>query len=259
MASNTPKIIATSFFAPSFADVKAYKTGSPRLDEDRTPDCSIVPSRMRRATSLLTKMLVASSAQTLHSVFGDEHLQEESTDVAIVFGSAHGEIQIAVDQMAMMHDGHGQISPARFKNSVHNTAAGLISIVTKNRSASTAIAAGDDTFAMCLLEGILLLNQYPYVMVAVGEENLPTPLSQTYAVEAAAAAILIARDETPDPAIAHISLPVMSEEHQPLSDELSGVRGAAELLMALEAQQLAPASTEKSVKIAPTWNVSLRH
>ena len=52
---------------------------------------------------------------------------------ALVFGSCHGEMEIAVAQMEMFQEDKGLLSPARFKNSVHNTGAGMFSIAMINK------------------------------------------------------------------------------------------------------------------------------
>ena len=136
------------------------------------PPCELVPSRAKRGTSLLTQMMVEVATRTARAAGFD------LGTAATVFGSSHGEMEIAVDQMVMMKDGKGLLSPARFKNSVHNTGAGLFTIGAGNQGFTTAIAAGQDTAAMALLEGWLLLDrgEADEVIVTVADEALPEPL-----------------------------------------------------------------------------------
>ncbi|MEM7608922.1 MAG: beta-ketoacyl synthase chain length factor, partial [Myxococcota bacterium] len=122
----TVRLRGHAFWAPGFDSLEQFVAGE--ADESvKKPPLSFVPSRMRRATSLATRMAVECAHRAVHAAGFD------LAHTATVFGSQHGEIQIAVDQMVMMEDGEGQISPARFKNSVHNTAAGLFSITAENK------------------------------------------------------------------------------------------------------------------------------
>jgi hypothetical protein len=96
---------------------------------------------------------------------------------AAVFGSAFGELNIAIDQLAMMETGDGMVSPALFKNSVHNTAAGVFAIATKNKGFTTALAAGEHTVGAVLYEAYGLLNSGTADVLAImADECLPEPL-----------------------------------------------------------------------------------
>jgi hypothetical protein len=98
-------------------------------------------------------------------------------EVPTIFGSAYGEIQTAFDQMDMI-EREGVPSPARFKNSVHNTASGHVSIATGNMRFSTSLAAGSATFAMCLLEAFAWLDVHrSSIIVSVADEPLPDHLT----------------------------------------------------------------------------------
>ncbi|MBV1862744.1 MAG: beta-ketoacyl synthase chain length factor [Nannocystaceae bacterium] len=135
------------------------------------PDVSTFPSRLMRGTSPTTRMIVATAR--------DAMVELEGPVGATVVGSAFGEISIAIRQLEMMLTGDGKVSPALFKNSVHNTAAGVLSVADANMAPSTAIAAGELSVAYALLEGVLQLEDgVPTVVVAVGDERLPEPLSQ---------------------------------------------------------------------------------
>jgi hypothetical protein len=98
--------------------------------------------------------------------------------IGTVFGSAYGEIRIAVTQLDMMLEGDGIVSPALFKNSVHNTAAGILSIAAKNRGFTTSLAAGDHTLAATLLEAMVAIETgvAKEVIATVADEPPPEPL-----------------------------------------------------------------------------------
>jgi hypothetical protein len=167
-------LVGRGLWTPGVADVFAWLEG----DEDPTvtvPACSFVKGRLLRATSVLTRSVCEGAWQAA---------QEADFDPATtptIFGSMHGEIQTAVDMLDTLRGEDALMSPARFKNSVHNTAAGIYSIATHNRAFTTAIAAGPSTVAMCLLEALALLGtDEERVVVTMGEEHLP-PLLEPYA------------------------------------------------------------------------------
>jgi hypothetical protein len=158
-------------FSPGVPNVATYLARAEDESAQR-PGCDVVHPRMKRATSLLTQ----TSIEVITQAAREAGFALDAC--ATVFGSEHGEIQIAIEQMQMMQEGSGIVSPARFKNSVHNTAAGLFSISTVNRGFTTAIAAGEHTFAMSLLEAWMLLadGEVEQVVVSIAEEPLPEPI-----------------------------------------------------------------------------------
>lgn len=173
MSASTPSVYlhGRGLWSPGVPDVATYLARAEDPSAER-PACDVVHPRMKRATSLLTQTSIEVMTQAARDA------SFELDQCATVFGSEHGEIQIAVEQMQMMQEGSGIVSPARFKNSVHNTAAGLFSISVVNRGFTTAIAAGEHTFAMSLLEAWMLLvdGDVEQVVVSIAEEPLPTPI-----------------------------------------------------------------------------------
>jgi len=153
-------------WTPGAPDLEAWLAGGSEGSDD-APSCEILPSRLRRATSLIIKIgaEVISQAATQDGV--------DLSTVKLVFGSAYGEFQTAVDQMEMMEGADGRLSPARFKNSVHNTVTGLLSIALRNRGFGTAVAAGSATFAMSLLEALALLDSEGGEVVVAVADDLP--------------------------------------------------------------------------------------
>lgn len=139
------------FWSPGYENLEAWKKDD-RQDGVKMPRCRIVDSRLGRGTSRVTRMAVECGQQAA------EHAGFDLSQIGSVFGSCYGELDIAIEQLDMMLEGDGVVSPARFKNSVHNTATGVLSIATKNRGFTTAIAAGDHTLAMTLLEAMLTLE-----------------------------------------------------------------------------------------------------
>jgi hypothetical protein len=181
-------LVGRGLWSPGFPDVFAWLEGSEDASV-QVPACSFVGGRLLRATSVLSRSVCEAAWQAA------QEARFDPSATATVFGSMHGEIQTAVDQLDMLRDGDGIISPARFKNSVHNTAAGIYSIATRNRAFTTAIAAGTRTFAMCLLEALALLGtDAEQVVVSVGEERLPPLLVQFADFPPLAVALALTRE-----------------------------------------------------------------
>lgn len=156
------------------------------------PDISLYPSRLMRATSMLTRMSANVAAQAIASA------GVHPATVQSVFGSAFGEIAIALAQLERMSTGDGMVSPLSFSNSVHNTAAGVFSVAKENRSMSTSLAAGRLSVGYALLEAQALLDEgVPHVLVVVGDEPLPAPLNELGRWPAFAAAWVLGREAPP--------------------------------------------------------------
>ena len=112
------------------------------LEAGTPPDVSFVPPLVRRRFSPLQKVFFA-----LAKAIGAERGGD------VVFASRDGEDTLT---RRIVDDFHadGSVSPQRFSTSVYNAAPGLWSVQTKNRSAYTALAAGDDTIECGLIEAL---------------------------------------------------------------------------------------------------------
>ena len=194
------------------------------------PDVSAYPSRLMRATSVITRMSADVAAQAIASSGVDP------STIQSVFGSAYGEIAIAIDQMAMMVADEGRISPLSFTNSVHNTSGGVFSVAKENRSMSTSLAAGELSVGYALLEAQALLGEgVPHVLVVVGDERLPEPLDSLGRWPAFAAAFVLGREPPPSGGRAIGPVHDCTTPVSETIEELAGhpCRGAYALLRAL--------------------------
>lgn len=145
-------------------------------------DISLLAPSLRRGLSDPTRLFMHVAKRAL------ARAQLPAAQMHVVFASAFGEIAAAEKLMAQTFVENNS-SPARFRHSVHNTAAGLFSISTQNQLPATAIAAGWDTPAMGLLEASALLSRggAAHVLLVFAEEPVPAALSaeQTYPALAA--------------------------------------------------------------------------
>lgn len=162
------------FWAPGYPDPAGWSSRPAACPEDQTaaPRAELLPPMLRRRTSLLTRM----AAEVAHQAIQAGGLDPNT--VPVIYGSVYGEIRTTIDILAGMLDPAAPMSPTRFHNSVHNTAAGYVSIATQNRCGNAALTAGRSTVAMALLEcaGLVAQTGGPGLLVIV-EETLPEPLA----------------------------------------------------------------------------------
>jgi len=119
---------------------QAYAGGElPRLLANR------LPSAERRRSTAVTRLALDVAEQALPP-------DASAGDVATVFTSSGGEVEIIHRIFEELATAERLISPTQFHNSVHNAASGYWSIATGSRQASTSLSCFDDSFAMGLLE-----------------------------------------------------------------------------------------------------------
>lgn len=122
--------------------------------EEKASDVGFVDASMRRRLSPLAKKMLHVAHDCVH---GDSALQGK---LRLVFASQHGELSYTVSLLRSLA-AHEPLSPNAFSLSVHNGAAGLLSILRGDRSESTALAAGDETLGAALAEARGQLNADP--------------------------------------------------------------------------------------------------
>src|SRR5262249_1924560 len=133
---------------PGFPDAASWLAGR-RVEGADVPNAA-AQAKMRRRAGLLGNMAARGRAQAAAQA------GVPLSRARIVVGSAFGELGTMVE-MLDEREGDGVLSPLRFQNSVHNAAAGQLSIANKNRAPATSLAAGNDTVATALLEAMTLL------------------------------------------------------------------------------------------------------
>lgn len=156
---------SVGLFAPGFPDARSFFED--RIDQRVLAPDNVLPPRLRRGASLVTRMMADVAAQATRQAGFD------ARTVRTVYASAFGEAQTALSILSMLHEADGVVSPARFATSVHNSASGLVSIADCNQASSTAVAAGRSTVAMGLLEAASLLHSEPGPVVVVFADEAP--------------------------------------------------------------------------------------
>ena len=201
-------VLGLGVWTPELPDVSTWLAGTPRPALAR-PAAQLLPPRMRGRASLLTAMFAEVVEQATRAA------GVEAQRLPGVFGSAYGEMGTTLTLLSQLQAAGAQLSPAKFQASVHNTAAGQLSIALSNPHFSTSLAAGHDTLAMCLLEGCAFLAQQPgQLLLAVAEEGASAVLQPEAAYAPLAAAFVLASDAPPGAALARVHAPEVCE-HEP--------------------------------------------
>ncbi|HHR6130427.1 TPA: beta-ketoacyl synthase chain length factor [Providencia alcalifaciens] len=196
--------------------------GSECIDETAPlPKCSQLPMMMARRLNNGSRLAVECGL-TLYR-------RHQDID-AIVFSSRHGELernQRILSELATQTP----VSPTNFTMSVHNSAVGTLSIITKTTIPTSAISAGQDSFQQGLYEVLsLLLHQSKRVLFVDFDGDLPeaynSVLPETCTRFPYACAFLLSSDEslTCSPMAAkavHSSTPILPQSIQFIAGLLS--------------------------------------
>lgn len=220
-------VVGIGLWAPGQGSPEAWLANRHELETTR-PACAILNPRIGRFTSLMTRVSVEVASQACAGS------RVGLREVPTLFGSAHGEIQIAFELLDMI-ELDGVPSPARFMNSVHNAASGHVSISAGNTLFSTALAAGTRTFAMCLLEAWAWLETAGgSIVVVVADEPLPDHLAGAGHYDALGVAFHLATEPLPAKTMGSLSsLSRRSPTESPgsIPDRLAGNPCAAALCL----------------------------
>jgi hypothetical protein len=146
----------------------------------------LIPARERRRAPAAVKMAVEVMDQACRMAGIDP------TDVATVFGSGMGDMQITDYICRTLADAPRMVSPTKFHNSVHNASTGYWSIATGSHFAANAISAYSDTVAASLLEGaVQAIEEELPVLVALEELAAPQPFRSVIETDEPLAAALL--------------------------------------------------------------------
>lgn len=185
------------FWSLGYASFDAYVAAGlpasldpPPGSEAGKPSAELLHPRLRRRTSLVTRMIVTS----LQEAAGQGGAAPDQTRYVVV--SSWGEIETTVELLGQLAVPGGPISPTAFHNSVHNTATGYLSIASGNHWPSTALAAGAHALEVGLLEvaaGLASASGPDDAIVVIAEERLPVPFARPDADPSFALALHFAR------------------------------------------------------------------
>jgi len=180
----------------------------------------LIPPKERRRAPQPVKMAVEVMDQACRMA------GLEPANVATVFASAVGDMQITDYMCRTLADAPRTISPTRFHNSVHNAATGYWSIATQSHCAAGAISGYANSAAVAMLDGaIQAVEEQMPVLVAVQEIAAPPPLDEIYTWPGPfAAAMLLTPPGYTSSAVASLRLQVVAGSVEELQvPEVAGV------------------------------------
>lgn len=183
-------------------------------------DISFVPAMLRRRMSRLSRLMLAIS----HGM-GDQGVGQPC-----VFASQHGELKRTTSLLRGIATGE-LMSPTAFSLSVHNSSIGLRSLVYGDRSAGTAIAAGEQTLAMGLIEALGQLSAgATSVLMVYADEELPEEYRESVQQDWAAYALALLIKPAREGKVIRIEAGAsnetgeLSQQHRTMCEFLAGSR-----------------------------------
>ncbi len=139
--------------------------------EIEAPDSGRLPAAIRRRTSQATRLALCAGLSAC------ERAGVDPVEIPAVFASVGGEMQVTDQLCIELAKPDGWISPTRFHNSVHNTAAGYWSIATGSTRATTAMGAAGETVAMAWLEACCrMMTENSRILLVCYDERWPAYL-----------------------------------------------------------------------------------
>ncbi len=185
------------------------------------PSPSSLPPAERRRSGALVKLALAVGLEAI------ETARLNPADLPSVFSSsgADGENCHAICEMLATSD--RQISPTRFHNSVHNTAAGYWGIATGSMKNSSVLCAFDASLCAGLLEAVtqVVVDNTRTVMLAC-DTQYPEPLFRSRPIPDAFGIALVLSPERSAQAIAEISIELTEDKADSMDGQLEALRVA---------------------------------
>lgn len=150
--------------------LQAQASYVPQSPDDK-PACKDVAPMLRRRCGLATRMAL----EACYTVLTQAGVTADS--VNILHLSRYGEIA-ALHELLNAQVAREPLSPTTFSNSVHHTPIGYFSLNSKNRRIGRTLSAGEQTFAMGLVEACAMLqNDATPLLLVYADEPLPTVFS----------------------------------------------------------------------------------
>jgi len=212
-----------------------------------------IPPLLRRRSSQAMQM--AFSAATAAC----EQAGRSPAALPSIFASVAGEIKTTDQLCSELVKTDGVISPAAFHNSVQNSAAGYWSIAQQCPQPASALAAGEDTFAMALLEAwCQLSSQGGELLVVCYDETWPAYLAPDSGNPAFACALVLAAGTAED-SLLQIGMPYYGDTAFPqawtaLAERMPILAAVPLLSLISSAEQ---PNTVALSPINPGWQVDL--
>lgn len=166
----------------------------------------MLPPAERRRVGAPVRLALAAGHEAIAATGRDAAL------MATVFASSSGDCDNVHHILEALASMERQVSPTRFHNSVHNSAAGYWSIATRCREASTSLCCHDASFAAGLLETVthVAVGGRPVALIAY-DHPYPEPLNSVRPVSASFGVALVLVPHPTDQAIAGLDVEFLPE------------------------------------------------
>lgn len=219
-------IVGLGIWSPYFGNWNEFcsgvKTGEWQSEVKLQPD--LIPAKSRRRAPQLVKMAVEVMSQACETAAADPQ------NVATVFSSVMGDMQITDYLCRALSKTPKLVSPTKFHNSVHNAAPGFWSITTGAFSAGSAVSAFEYTPSMALLEACILAAEEDLPVLLVTQEVAATQPLMTVcpAEQPFSAGLLLAPPGFSNKPLFALEFRVENQACQwpPLSDDLHSLLGS---------------------------------
>lgn len=174
------------------------------------PAPAILPPAERRRASRLVKLALAVGLEAAN------HASADAATLATVFSASSGDGHNCHALCETLASNDRQVSPTRFHNSVHNTAAGYWGIATGATPPCQVLCAYDASFCAGLLEALVqVATERRPVLLVTYDAEYPQPIHAARPVpDAGGIALLL----SPDAGIARISACLGDVPATPLAD-----------------------------------------
>ena len=186
------------------------------------PAPALLPAAERRRSGALVRLALATGLEAIQSAG-----LKAADDLPSVFSSSGGDGENCHAICEMLASSDRQISPTRFHNSVHNTAAGYWGIATGAMTSSSVLCAFDASFGAGLLEALtqVVVDGTRTVLLAC-DTPYPEPLFKARPIpDAFGIALVLSPVKTPK-ALAEISVALTDDAADRLDGELEKLRTA---------------------------------
>ncbi len=184
------------------------------------PSPALLPAAERRRSSTIVKLTLAIGLEAIAAA------ELDAAGLPSVFSSSGGDGENCHAICAMLASADRQISPTRFHNSVHNTAAGYWSIATGAMTTASVLSAFDASFGAGLLEALtqVVVDNTRAVLLAC-DSAYPEPLHSTRPIPDAFGIALVLAPQRSARALAQITADLTDASADQLDDAaLEGLR-----------------------------------
>ncbi len=177
------------------------------------PSPVLLPVAERRRSGVIVKLTLATGLEAIAAAGLD------AASLPSVFASSGGDGENCHAICTMLASDDRQISPTRFHNSVHNTAAGYWSIATGAMTTSSVLCAFDASFGAGLLEALtqVVVDNTRTVLLAC-DSAYPEPLHSVRPIPDAFGIALVLAPQRSEQALAKLTVDLTDADAGRLDD-----------------------------------------